>query len=153
MRTLMQFLTVGQSLVDLSSEPQKYAIAKQGWLPKFEPAQEFQLPLGAARSIPKTTPFSKSAGLGASEIKEKREKPVKAANGFNQAIVFRQGELNLDNIKVVRNDFAETDFELKLHGTARSTVLKECRSWSKAPYKAGLNWLAERFFRTSKTQI
>jgi VCBS repeat-containing protein len=149
----MQFLAAGESLMNLSSEPQKYEIAKQGWLPKFEPAHEFQISHVDAHSKSSVTQLAKTTSVGAVVLKEKREKTARASKVEDRPAVLRQGELKLDNIKVVRNDLSESDFELKVHGSTRTAVVKDQGNWSKVPYKAGLNWLAARFFRTSKTQI
>ena len=153
MRTLMQLLNVGQSIVDLRCERQKYEIAKQGWLPKFEPSPDFQVSRSSVHSTSSASSerptFQRSNHRTIEELNNRKLTSKATGN----ATVLQQGELNLDKIKVVCNDLADSDIELKFHGSSRVSPQKDQGNWSKVRYKAGLNWLAERFFRTSKTHI
>ena len=154
MKTLMQLLNVGQSLVDLRGEPHRYEIAKQGWLPKFEPSPDFHTSRSSARcasSVSSAKPLHQGLTHRAQEEDHKVQKRTSQSTG--KLTILQQGELNLNNIKVVCNDLSESDIELKVHGSTRVSTKNEQVNWSKARYKAGLNWLAGRFFRTSKTQI
>jgi len=57
-----------------------------------------------------------------------------------------QGELSLENVRVVRNDLSDTDYEVVLADTATASPVRRGGGPATARAKGSLGSLAERLF-------
>jgi len=125
--SLLQLLTVGHSLVNYKDQLSPYRITRDIRLPKFGPATQAgsvsapppDLKAGARDRLTDcagalTTPAA-SKPVGRWDLKPKSG-PVSSPGAMHcvssAAARLRQGELALDQVKVVRNDLRESDIEV-----------------------------------------
>jgi hypothetical protein len=122
--SLLQLLTVGQSLVNYKDQLSPYRITRDIRLPKFGPATQsgpasapppglkagVRDRLTACAETPATPAASKPLGRWDLKPKSGRISSPEAMPCVNSAAArLRQGELALDQVKVVRNDLRESD--------------------------------------------
>jgi len=135
--SLVRLLTAGKSLVGIQDSKSRYRSVDPKAMPKFgsekriytDVARESEAKPSVANSNVESAKASvekmpvatarKARGGGwvsqwgskLSSLVTQKPKPVRSAvPGFNQVPV--QGELSLDNIKVVRNDLSDADLEI-----------------------------------------
>ncbi len=125
---LLRLLATGRSLVGWNKPTPQYHMRRQGMLPRFSPRQnpfraasqpEAPVPAPKAESpAPEAALATVSAGspAGAGWLARLRKlrlgRKLRDQSGAKAGLL-RQSELSLDGVTVVRNDFSDTDFEVK----------------------------------------
>ncbi len=122
--SLLRLLTSGKSLVGISDATTRYRMSNPKVLPKFESANNPFRSKGGPQPVQSTASPQKESGRSGiagrvnrwtaqvdawlSRVRTKR--PRAAIPQFSKPPV--QGELSLDQIKVVRNDLSDSDLEV-----------------------------------------
>ncbi len=164
--SLLRLLTTGRSLVGLSDSTRRYRITHRRLLPKFGTGENpFATQGRAAMAQTREARLAGPSRAGIARyvnrwtarfdawLSRPRSRPAKAAiPQFSRAPV--QGELKLDQIKVVRNDLSDSDLEVvpakpRAAAEAAAPVLTRAESLA----AAGTTWgrMATRLFGAGKT--
>jgi hypothetical protein len=163
---LLHFLSVSQSFSGVKDSPSPYRIAREGWLPRFNPADATRgiTPPTAAplMTAPVETPSVRLESAQPVTVQRPAPAAARVANqpGFQSTVRAgerpRQTELSLEAVRVVRNDLSDGDFDVVRRRPAGSVVehtTSPVAAIEKFGRRGGLNWLAARFFRLGRTQI
>lgn len=131
--SMMRFISAGKSLVGLRDSGKQYRMSDSRALPKFgsnpkklarletksKPPQGVLTQAQAQAPVAKAVaPRAKAKGQGIvakcfaklSGMFKRKARGASAIPNLSQSPV--QGELSLDNVKVLRNDLSDTDFEV-----------------------------------------
>lgn len=118
--SLMRLLAVGESLMGIRNSRSPYRIARDHWLPDFSMEKE-QAPTDQAQASGRGT------GPAVSELKS-RGRVGRMLEGR-----LRQGELALEQVRVMRNDLSDSDVEVTWQRAQPSLFARPAVSSSPQP--------------------
>jgi hypothetical protein len=141
--SLLRLLTAGKSLVGLKDSGNRYRPVDKRALPTFpsksNPFRTTAKPELAAADAPAVGAPAQTAR--AASLKERLTSLLRAKPCGHSNKPPVQGELSLDEVKVIRNDLADADLEVVPSRKSDSEPAAPARSWAK---------LAERIAGSAK---